>query len=273
MADTTTGSRPETRWRRSSVSQCRSRPLVPGSRSARTSSSTSTTPSRSYPTRSMPPSSASAPGRSTLARSADTTTSSQPVGLPVISGGTAVPTPTTWSTTATSTIRCEPTPRSGPTGSRPGSAPTSGSRSTAGRAGAQVRPGSTPTLWVGGGLGAPAAEPGILLGRGEPPGLLHRAEDRPGIERDQASDVGPRRLDVHGGKPLRRIERPGNHGGQGDDSAILAVSKHPGGAEPVDVLSVGHLAFDAVERFLLEEQHRVGIADGGGEQALRVGGV
>src|SRR5205809_31523 len=83
--DTTIGSRPVTRWRRSSVSQCRSRPSAPGSRSARTSSSTSTTSSRSYPTRSMPPSSASAPGRSTSARSADTTTLSQPVGLPAIS--------------------------------------------------------------------------------------------------------------------------------------------------------------------------------------------
>ena len=39
-----------------------------------------------------------------------------------------------------------------------------------------------------------------------------------------------------------------------------------GGAERVDDLAVGHFALGRIERLVLEENHRVGIADGRGEQ-------
>ena len=52
---------------------------------------------------------------------------------------------------------------------------------------------------------------------------------------------------------------------------MLAIPKDPGGAKPVEVLAVGHLALDAIERFLLEEQDRVGVADGRRQQTFGVG--
>ena len=40
-----------------------------------------------------------------------------------------------------------------------------------------------------------------------------------------------------------------------------------GGAERVDDLAVRHLALGRIERLVLEEDHRIGIAHGGGQQA------
>ena len=51
-----------------------------------------------------------------------------------------------------------------------------------------------------------------------------------------------------------------HHRGERDDRAVLAVAQHVRLAELVDVLAVGHLALHRIERLLLEEEHRVGIA-------------
>jgi hypothetical protein len=71
---------------------------------------------------------------------------------------------------------------------------------------------------------------------------------------------------------LGRLERPGTISRQRDDRHVAAPAQHARLAEFVDVLAVGHLALHRIERLLLEEQHRVGVAHRRGEQALHVGG-
>ena len=61
-------------------------------------------------------------------------------------------------------------------------------------------------------------------------------------------------------EPLRRLERARHHQGERQDGRILAGPRDRSGAEAVDDLAVRHLALNGVERFVLEEDHRVGVA-------------
>ena len=69
---------------------------------------------------------------------------------------------------------------------------------------------------------------------------------------------------------LRRGERARHHQRQRQDGGVLAGPHDLRRAERVDDLAVGHFAFGGVERFVLEENHRIGIAHRGGQQADHV---
>ena len=119
----------------------------------------------------------------------------------------------------------------------------------------------------------PAAEPRILLHGEEPARLPYLAENASGVERHQAAHVDDGRIDVHRIEPLRGLHRLGDHGSQRDNGAMLALPQHFRRAQRLDMLAVGHLALGAVERLLLEEQHRVRVANGRRQQALGVGRI
>ena len=73
-----------------------------------------------------------------------------------------------------------------------------------------------------------------------------------------------------GGKFLRRRHRARHHGGKGNDGDITAVAQNLGRPKFIHQLTIRHEALDWIERFLLKEHHRVGIADRGGQQAFDV---
>ena len=68
------------------------------------------------------------------------------------------------------------------------------------------------------------------------------------------------------------IQRLVHHRCQRDYRAVFAAAQHLGLAKLVDVFAIGHLAFHRIERLLLEEQYRVGIAYRCREQAFDIGG-
>ena len=123
----------------------------------------------------------------------------------------------------------------------------------------------------GGELGAPAAKPRVLLDREQAAGLDHFAQDRSGIERDEAADVDHGGVDAVRGERVRGGQGARRHRSQRHDRAVASLAQHLRLTQALDVLAVGNLAFHAVERFLLEEDHRVRIADGRRQQALGVG--
>ena len=63
-----------------------------------------------------------------------------------------------------------------------------------------------------------------------------------------------------------RFERARHHQGERQDRGVLAGAQDFRGAECVDDLAVRHLALGGVERLVLEEDHRIGIAHRGREQ-------
>ncbi len=67
-----------------------------------------------------------------------------------------------------------------------------------------------------------------------------------------------------------RLQRARNHQGERQDGGVLARPHDLGGAKRVDDLAVRHLALHRIERLVLEEDHRVGIAHRGGKQADHV---
>ena len=116
-------------------------------------------------------------------------------------------------------------------------------------------------------LRAPAAQPRILLDGEQPMRARHRAEDSPGIERDQRAHVDDFAVDaVLGFKLVGCRKRPRHHQRQCDDGGVLARPHDTGGAQAIDDLAVRHLAFDRIKRFVLEKNHRIGIAHRRGHQ-------
>ncbi len=110
-------------------------------------------------------------------------------------------------------------------------------------------------------LGAPAAQPRILLDREQPVRARDRAEDRLGVERHQRAHVDNFAVDaVFRLELLRRRERARHHQRERQDGRVLARPRDRRGAERVDDLAVRHLALGRIERLVLEEDHRIGIA-------------
>ena len=74
---------------------------------------------------------------------------------------------------------------------------------------------------------------------------------------------------------LGGLERARHHQCQGADGGILAAAKNLGGAETVDNLAVRNFALGGIKRLVLEEDHRIGIANRCRQQAddvARAGG-
>ena len=94
-----------------------------------------------------------------------------------------------------------------------------------------------------------------------------RAEDGLRIERHQRSHVHNFAVDpVFRLELLGGIERPRHHQRQGQNGGVLAGAHHAGAAQSIDDLALGNVALRWIERFVLEEDDGIGIADRGGEQ-------
>ena len=123
-------------------------------------------------------------------------------------------------------------------------------------------------------LGAPAAQPRVFLHGEQAVRARDRAEDRLRVERHQRAHVDNLAVDaVFRLELLRRRKRARHHQREREDGGVLARAHDLRGAERVDDLAVRHLALGRVERFMLEEDHRIGIAHGGGEKADHVARV
>src|SRR3954451_21439079 len=98
--------------------------------------------------------------------------------------------------------------------------------------------------------------------------LAHRSEDRLLVERAQRAQV--EHLDRRAVEVGGRLERGVHHRAVGDHGQVGALARGARG-ERCLVEALGHLALDAaIEVLVLHEQHRVGVAHGGDQQALGV---
>ena len=104
-------------------------------------------------------------------------------------------------------------------------------------------------------------------------GLLDRFHHRGAVHRTDRAQVDHLRLDALLGERLGRLQGVGHADGEGDDGDVLAGAVNARLADRQDeVVDLRHREGLAVENLVLEEDHRVGIADRRLEQALRVGG-
>ena len=127
---------------------------------------------------------------------------------------------------------------------------------------------------LGGKLRADAGERPALLDRDQPVGLLHRVDDGLGVERAQAPQVDHLGVDALLGQLLGGVQRLADHDREGRDGDVLAGALDLGLADRQDEIGIlRHVERLAVEDLVLEEDHRIGIADRGLEQALGVGGA
>src|SRR6266511_2675894 len=122
----------------------------------------------------------------------------------------------------------------------------------------------------GGDVGRHRAARVVLVDHHDPAGLAHRGKDRLVVERGQGPRVDDLHLDAAGGQRLGRFEGEVDHAADGHHGGPVALALDVGPAELDDVLTLGHLAAGVVQQFVLEEHHRVVVADRGGEQPLGV---
>ena len=105
--------------------------------------------------------------------------------------------------------------------------------------------------------------------------LVLRTElrDGLGVQRADRAQVDHLGADALLGQRLGRLHRHADHDGEGDDGDVGAFAFHLGLADRQDEIIVRR-AFEAVavHDLVLEEDHRVRVADGGAQQALGIGG-
>ena len=100
----------------------------------------------------------------------------------------------------------------------------------------------------------------------------NRGEDRVPVQREQSPQVEDLRLDSLGGQRLGRCQRLVQHHPVGADRHLVPGTDHPSPSDLLQVLTFRHRPADApVGQLVLEEEDRVRIPDGGGQQAFRVG--
>ncbi len=106
----------------------------------------------------------------------------------------------------------------------------------------------------------------------QPPGLLHRGDDRLDVHRAERAQVDHLGLDALLLKLLRGLEGIGHADAIGDDGDVLALAVDARLADRHgEVVELRHRERLSVKNLVFEEDHRVRIADGALEQALGVG--
>jgi hypothetical protein len=114
---------------------------------------------------------------------------------------------------------------------------------------------------------------GVLLDGVEPAGLGDRTEDGGGVEGDE----GPQVDDLAEIPSAARRSAASSALGTISASATMvqsvALPHDLGLAQLVDDLAIGHLALGGEQRLVLEEHHRVGVADRGRQQPTTSAGV
>ena len=120
-----------------------------------------------------------------------------------------------------------------------------------------------------GDLGAQAHCARVLVDDAQATRAAHRLQQR--VQRVERARVDDLHLDALGGELLSRRQRLVQHPAPGHHRHVLAVPRDVGTLERQDVIALGDLAADrAVGTLVLQEQHRIGMTDGTGEQALGI---
>src|SRR5215472_13451070 len=121
-------------------------------------------------------------------------------------------------------------------------------------------------------LGARAAGAPPFVGDDHFSGLLGGGDNGFEIERIQGSQIDNLGVDAALLKRFGRRQRIVHALGVSDDGEVLAFAQHRGLSKWYEkILVVRNLAFDSVERFVLQKHHRIVPANRGFEQALGVG--
>ena len=120
--------------------------------------------------------------------------------------------------------------------------------------------------------GEPAARVG-LVDDDEPAGVLDALEDRVHVERRRRARVDDLARDALAGELVGRLLGELHHAPERDDRHVVALAHDVGLAERDRVRLLGHVALERVEHLVLEEDHRVVVADRLDQQALGVVGV
>src|SRR5581483_2992432 len=100
-----------------------------------------------------------------------------------------------------------------------------------------------------------------LVRHDDPLRLLDGSYDRLDVERHEGAWVDYLDLDALGRELLGRGERLVHHRVHADDGHVLAFALHVGDAERYQVLPLRHGTPRPVDRLVLEEDHRVVVAD------------
>src|SRR5205085_12192395 len=112
-----------------------------------------------------------------------------------------------------------------------------------------------------------------FLHRHRSSGLLDGRDDGVGIERTQRAQINQFGLDALLGELLGRPQRIGHAVRPRDDGDVTARAHHARLADRDHVIiEFWHWAGVAVQHLVFEEDHRVGVADRGLQQAFVVGG-
>src|SRR5579859_2215914 len=103
--------------------------------------------------------------------------------------------------------------------------------------------------------------------------LADRLEDGVPVEGGQSPQVDDLDADAVRRHPLRRLQRVVRHQAPRKAAELGALTAHDRRSDGQDVIAVGHLLRDEpVHLLVLEEQHRVGVANRRLQQAVRIGG-
>ena len=123
-------------------------------------------------------------------------------------------------------------------------------------------------------LGPDAHRPPAFLGRDQTAGLLDALDDGLVVQRAQGAQVDDLAADALLRQLLGGLQGKADHAAVGGDGDVGALAADLGLADRHDiVLDLRHIELDAVHHLVLEEDDGVGIADGGLQQALGIGGV
>ena len=114
--------------------------------------------------------------------------------------------------------------------------------------------------------------PRRLVHDDEPTGLLDRLEDRRRVERRERASVDHLGADSLAGELLGRRERLAHRPADADDRHVAPLAAHRGLADRDHVLALRDVAVLQRQQVVVEEDHRVVVADRRGHQALRVRG-
>ena len=124
-----------------------------------------------------------------------------------------------------------------------------------------------------------------LLDDHHPSGLAGRGFQRREIDRREGPEVDHLGVDPFGGEFVGRLPGEMRHQQPAEDGDVRPLSRHRRLVERNDVIPVGNVArrvdraglgaraLRAVEQLVLEDHHRIVVADGGLEQPLGVVGV
>src|SRR5579872_4179123 len=126
-------------------------------------------------------------------------------------------------------------------------------------------------IYDGGNFSSDAAGARVLVQDNDLVGVAHRGGNGLAIQRQQGAQVHNFKLNPFFGQNFRRFQRDVQHGGVGDDAQVTTWPRHARLAQRHDVILRRQVLLDApVKHFVLEENDRVVVANGGFDQPFGI---